>query len=154
MSFGLINADVTFQRAMQIAFDDLIGKIIQIYLDDLTVYSKTREDHFDHLKQVFLQCKKFDISFNPAKSIFGVTARKLLKHIVSDSGINIDPDRVVAIQNLQAPSSKKEIQSFMGKINLIRRFIPDFARMVKPIHNMLKQDRSFSWNDTIEKDFV
>jgi hypothetical protein len=145
--FGLINAGATFQRAMQIAFDDLISKIIQIYLDDLTVYSRNRQDHFDHLRKVFLRCRKFGMSLNPTKSIFGVTQGKLLGHIVSDSGISIDPERVITIQNLQAPSSKKEIQSFMGKINFVRRFILDFARMVKPIHNMLKQDRSFSWND-------
>jgi hypothetical protein len=54
MSFGLINTCATFQRAMKIAFDDIIGKIIQIYLDDLTVYSKNRQDHFDHLRKVFL----------------------------------------------------------------------------------------------------
>jgi hypothetical protein len=60
------------------------------------------------------------MSLNPTKSIFGVTARKLLGHIVSDSRINIDPERVVSIRNLQAPSSKKEFQSFMGKINFIR----------------------------------
>jgi hypothetical protein len=59
MSFGFVNADATFQRAMQISFDDIIGKIIQIYLDDLTVYSRNRPDHFCHLKQVFLCCRKF-----------------------------------------------------------------------------------------------
>jgi hypothetical protein len=78
MPFGLINAGATFQQAMQIDFDDLIGKIIQIYLDDLTVYSKIQEDHFNHLRQVFLHCRKFGMSLNPTKSIFGVTAGKLL----------------------------------------------------------------------------
>jgi hypothetical protein len=80
------------------------------------------------------------MSLNPTKSIFGVTTSKLLGHIVFDSGISIDPERVIAIQNLQAPSSKKKIQSFMGKINFVRIFIPDFSRMVKPIHNILKKD--------------
>jgi hypothetical protein len=69
MSFGLSNAGATFQRAMQLDFDDLIDKIIQIYLDDLTVYSKTRSDHFDHLRKVFMRCRKFGISLNPSKSI-------------------------------------------------------------------------------------
>jgi hypothetical protein len=151
MPFGLSNAGATFQRAMQIAFDDLIGKIIQIYLDDLTVYSKTRSDHFDHLKKVFLRCRKFGISLNPSKSIFGVTQGKLLGHIVSDSGINIDPERVTTILNLPAPTSKKEIQSFMGRINFVRRFVPNFVVMVKPIHNMLKHDQSFSWTEDVEK---
>jgi hypothetical protein len=92
--------------------------------------------------------------FNPTKSIFGVTQGKLLNQIIFYSGISIDPERVITIQNIQAPSYKKQIQSFMGKINFVRRFVPDFTRMVKPIHNMLKQDRSFSWNDDIEKVFI
>ena len=94
MHFGLSNTDATFQRAMQIMFDDIIYKIIQIYLDDLTVYCKTQSNHFDHLKKVFLRCRKFGISLNPSKSIFSVTQGKLLGHIVSDSGINIDPERL------------------------------------------------------------
>jgi hypothetical protein len=154
MPFGLSNAGATFQRAMQIAFDDLIGNIIQVYLDDLTVYSKNRSDHFDHLKQVFLRCRKFGMSLNPKKFVFGVTQGKLLGHIVSNSGINIDPERVTTILNLPAPTSKKEIQSFMGRINFVRRFVPNFIVMVKPIHNMLKQDQYFSWMEDVEKDFV
>jgi hypothetical protein len=66
------------------------------------------------------------MSLNPTKSVFGVTTGKLLCHIVSDSGINIDPETVIEIQNIQAPSSKKEIKSFMGKLNFVKRFIPNF----------------------------
>jgi hypothetical protein len=119
MPFGLSNAGATFQRAMQIDFDDLIGKIIQVYLDDLTIYSKTRSYHFGHLRKVFMRCRKFGVSLNPSKSIFGVTQGKILGHIVSDSGISIDPERIVAILNLPAPTSKKEIQAFMGTINFV-----------------------------------
>jgi hypothetical protein len=90
---------------MQIVFDDLIGKNILIYLDDLIVYLKTREDYFDHLKQVFLCCRKYVIE--SYKIIFCVTIGKLLGHIISDSCINIDLERVVSNQNIQAPSSKK-----------------------------------------------
>jgi hypothetical protein len=84
MPFGLSNAGATFQRSMQIDFYDLIGKIIQVYLDDLTVYLKNRLDHFGHLRKVLMRCRKFDISLNPSKSIFGVTKGKFLGHIVSD----------------------------------------------------------------------
>jgi ribonuclease HI len=154
MPFGLSNAGATFQRDMQIDFDDLIGKIIQVYLDDLTVYSKNRLDHFGHLRKVLMRCRKFGISLNPSKSIFGVTKGKLLGHIVSDSGISIDPERITAILNLPAPTSKKEVQAFMGIINFVRRFVPDFVVMVKPIHNLLKQDHSFSWTDDVENAFL
>jgi hypothetical protein len=145
MPFGLSNASATFQRAMQIAFDGLIGKIIQIYLDDLKVYSKNRLDHFGHLRKILMRCRKFDISLNPSKFIFDITKGKLLGHIVSDSRISIDPKRIAAILNLPTPTSKKEVQAFMGVINFVRRFVPDFVVMLKPIHNLLKQDRSFSW---------
>lgn len=78
------------------------------------------------------------MSLNPNKSVFGASAGKLLGHVVSEVGINIDPERVKTISFVPAPTSKKSIQSFMGKINFIRRFIPNFAYIVKPIHNLLK----------------
>jgi hypothetical protein len=153
MPFGLYNVGVTFQRAMQLAFDNLISKIIQIYLDDLTVYSKIRSDHFVHLRKFLMRCRKVGISLNHSKSIFCVTEGNLLGHIVSDSGIRIDPERIVDILNLHVPTSKKEVQAFMGVINFVYRFVPDFAVMVKPIHNILKQDHSFSWIDDVKNDF-
>jgi hypothetical protein len=107
MHFVLINAGSTFQRGMQIVFDDLIDKIIQIYLNDLTVYSRNQQDHFDHLRKNFLRCRKFRMCLNPTKYIFGVTQGKLFGHIFSNSRINIDPERVITIQNLQAHSSEK-----------------------------------------------
>jgi hypothetical protein len=109
MPFGLINVGATFQRAMQISFDDLIGIIIQIYLDDLMVYSKIKKIILIISRQVFLCCRKYGMSLNPSKSIFGVLSGKLLGHVVFDSGINIDPERVRVIQNLPIPSSKKGI---------------------------------------------
>jgi hypothetical protein len=78
------------------------------------------------------------MSLNPSKYVFGVTQGKLLDHIVSYSIINIDPERVTTILNIQALTSKKEIQSFMGKINFVRIFVPDFAVIVKHVHNMMK----------------
>jgi hypothetical protein len=154
MPFVLSNAGATFQRSMQIDFDDLIRKIIQIYLDDLNVYSKNRSNHFGHLRKVLMRCRKFIISLNPYKSIFGVTKGNILGYIVYDSRISIDPERIDAILNLPAPTSKKEVQAFMCIINFVRRFVLDFAVIVKPIHNLLNQDHSFSWTDDVTNDFV
>jgi hypothetical protein len=69
---------------MQIDFDDLIRKIIHIYLDDLTVYSKNRSDHFGHIRKVLMRCRKLGISLNPSKYIFDITKGNLLGHIVFD----------------------------------------------------------------------
>jgi hypothetical protein len=69
------------------------------------VYSKNRSDHFGHLRKVLMRCRKFDISLNPSKSIFNITKGKILGHIVFDSGISIDPERIAAILNLPTPTS-------------------------------------------------
>jgi hypothetical protein len=101
-----------------------------------------------------MRCTTFGISLNPSKSIFGITKGKLLGHIVSDLGRSIDPERIAAILNMHAPTSKNEVQAFMGVINFFYRFVPDFVVMVKVIHNFLKQDHSFSWIDDVENYFV
>jgi hypothetical protein len=101
-----------------------------------------------------MRYRKFGISSNPSKSIFGVMKGKILDHIVFYSGISIDLERITDILNLPAPISKKEVQAFMGIINFVCRFVPDFVVMVKLIHNLLKQDRSFSWTDDVENAFL
>ena len=101
MPFGLKNARATFQRAMDIAFAKDIHDFLVIYLDDLTAFSKSDQKHLDHLRQVFLICRKYGISLNPKKSLFGLEEGKLLGHIISKDGIRIDPDIIQAI--LQVP---------------------------------------------------
>jgi hypothetical protein len=92
MPFGLINVGETFQRAMDVAFHGLINKCVVVYLDNVTVYSKNKEDHIQHLTQILERCRKYDISLNPKKTIFGVEEGKLLGHIISQAGIHIDPE--------------------------------------------------------------
>jgi ribonuclease HI len=145
MPFGLMNAGATFQRAMDIAFIGEKDKFVVIYLDDITVFSKSDKEHCCHLRKVFLKCRKFGISLNPKKSLFAMQEGKLLGHIVSAEGVRIDPSRVEAIQALSIPRSKKEVQSFLGKINFLRRFVPNFAEEVKLITAMLKKENEVRW---------
>lgn len=105
------------------AFKELIGKCIIIYMDDLMIISKVREDHLNHLQKVLERCQRYEISLNPKKCVFGVAEGKLLDHIIFKRGISIDPDRVEVLLKLQMPCSKKEMRSFFGKINLFRKFI-------------------------------
>ena len=83
MSFGLMNAGATFQRAMDIAFTEEKDKILVIYLDDITMFSKSDEEHAAHLMRVFKKCRRFSISLNPKKSNFTMKEVKLLGHIIS-----------------------------------------------------------------------
>ena len=89
-------------------------RIIVIYLDDLTVYSKKREHHFEDLEKVLSRCRQHGVSLNPKKSIFFVEEGKLLGHIISRDGIKIDPERVKAIQKLSFPTNRSDLKPFFG----------------------------------------
>jgi hypothetical protein len=130
---------------MDIAFIGEKDKFVVIYQDDITMFSKFDKEHRRHLRKVFLKCKKFGISLNPKKSLFTIQEGKLLGHIVSAKGVRIDPSRVEAIQALSIPRSKKKVQSFLGKINFLRRFVPNFVEEVKLITAMLKKGNEVKW---------
>ncbi|KAH9315420.1 hypothetical protein KI387_024047, partial [Taxus chinensis] len=107
MPFGLTNLGATFQRAMDTAFGELINKVILIYLDDLTVFTRMMEEHFDALEAVFTKCQEFRISLSLKKSIFGIPQGKLPRHVVSKEGVSIDPKRVRTILELPPLVNKK-----------------------------------------------
>ena len=129
--FGLMNAGATFQRAMDIAFVGERDKFVVIYLDDITVFSQSDDEHIKHLKQTFLKGRKYGYSLNPNKSHFVVQEGKLLVHLVSTDGIRIDPKRVKSILKISLPRSKKDVQSFIGKINFLHWFIPNFPETIE-----------------------
>ena len=138
MPFGLMNVGDTFQRAMDIAFVDELGRFIVIYLDDITVFSKTDEEHLLHLRRVFEKYRKFGISLIPKKTLFGLEEVKCLGHVISKNGIKIDPSRIEDILKIGLPRNIIELQSFIGKINFLRRFIPNLEKLLRNITNMLK----------------
>eukprot|EP00253_Pinus_taeda_P021472 PITA_21472 len=153
MPFGLKNARATFQREMDVAFAKEIHDFLVIYLDDLTTFSKSDQEHLKHLRKVFLICRKYGISLNPKKSLFGLEEGKLLGHIISKDGIRIDPDRIQAILQVPHPRNIKELQAFLGKINFLRRFIPNLAELVRLLNNMLKKYAKIKWTIEAKQDF-
>jgi hypothetical protein len=130
---------------MDIAFVGERDKFFVIYLDDLTVFSNSDAKHLVHLKQTLEKCRKFGLLLNPKKSHFAMQEGKLLGHIVSREGIKIDPKRVEAIDTINIPRNRKEIQYFLGKIIFLRRFIPNIVEIVKLITYMLKRDNEVKW---------
>jgi hypothetical protein len=100
-------------------------------LDDIYVFSNNRKDHGHHLKQIFDRCRKYGISLNTRKFIFVVNEGRLLGFLASKSGIMIKPEIIEAISNIVFPHNKKLMQSFLGKINFVCRFIPTFSETMK-----------------------
>eukprot|EP00253_Pinus_taeda_P024455 PITA_24455 len=153
MPFRLKNAGATFQRAMDITFANEKDVFLVVYLDDLKVFSNSDEEHLYHLKIVFQRCRKYGISLNPKKSLFAMDEGKILGHIISKEGIRIDPAHVEAIQKIDFPQSKKEIQYFNGKMNFLRCFVPNLAEHLREIKNMLKKDGVVRWTEESIKYF-
>jgi hypothetical protein len=147
MPFGMINARETFQRAMDVDFQGLINKCVVVYLDDVMVYSKNKEDHIRHLTQIFERCRKYRIYLNPKKTIFGVEEGKILGDIISQEGISIDPEQIKEIAQLPLPHNKMAMQLFFGKINFVRKFTLDFAETVNPLHKMIRKYVEFKWDE-------
>jgi hypothetical protein len=151
--FGLKNDGATLQRAIYHAFSGLIGNFMEDYQDYLMVHSKKKDEHIHHLRNVFERCILYGVSLNPKKCLFTVTQNKLLGNIVCKEGIYIDPKIIKAINDLNPPTSNKELQSFFGKINFVRRFVPDYASIVKLISLLLKKEKRFEWTTNIEEAF-
>eukprot|EP00253_Pinus_taeda_P033705 PITA_33705 len=153
MPFGLKNAGVAFQRAMDLAFANEKNVFLVVYLEYLTVFSKSSEQHMYHLKNVSLKCRKYGLLLNPKKSLFAMEEGKLLGHIISKDGIRIDSACVQAIQQIDLPRNKKEIQSFNGKMNFLHRFVPNLTKHLKEMTNMLKKDSQVKWTEEVIKSF-
>lgn len=116
-----------------------------VYLDDITVYSKKREDHVPHLKAIFEWCRQYRISLNPKKIIFAIEEGTFLRFVISPDGFTIDPRSIEAIKVISPPHNKKVMQYFLGEINFVRRFIFYFTEMVKPLQEIIKKDPNFKW---------
>jgi len=123
MPFGLKNVWATYQRAMVTLFHDMMHKEIEVYVDDMIAKSESENDHIINLRKLFERLRKFKLRLNPAKCTFGVKSGKLLGFIVSEKGIEVDPDKVRAIMEMSSRNTEKEVRRFLGRLNYIAIFI-------------------------------
>ena len=144
MSFGLKNVGATYQRAMVTLFHDMMHKEIEIYVDDMIAKSRTPRDH---LRDLFKHLVKYRLRLNPNKYIFGASSGKLLDFIISQRGIEVDPTKVQVIRDMPAPKTKKQVQSFLGRINYTARFITQLTTTCDPLFKLLKKDTKIEWID-------
>ncbi|CAL2255640.1 unnamed protein product [Prunus armeniaca] len=138
MPFGLKNAGATYQRAMNLIFHDLIGRTVEVYIDDVVVKSPSKADHVGHLQQAFNRMRAHDLKMNPKKFAFGITAGNLLGFLVHQRGIEVDKSKATAIMTAPPPKTKKDLQYFLGEVNFLRRFISNLARKIWPLTPLLK----------------
>ena len=123
MPFRLKNAWATYQRLMNKMFAHQIGRNIQVYVDYMLVKSLREDDHLDNLRETFDTLRLFNMKLNPNKCVFKVTAGKFLGFMVSQRVIEVNPEKIRAIMELEPPRTVKEVQSLNEKITALNRFV-------------------------------
>jgi hypothetical protein len=123
MTFGLKNAGATYQRAMNYILHELISKVVEIYIDDVVIKSLDHESHLTDVRKTLECTRKHGLKMNPNKCAFGVSAGEFLGFLVHEGGIEVGKKSMKAIDEVIPPTNLKELQSLLGKINFVRRFI-------------------------------
>ena len=153
MPFGLTGAPATFQREMNRILFPLIGKCVYNFIDDILIYSRTEEEHLEHLKQVLEIFKEHKLKINIEKCSFMQTEVEVLGHKVSSEGLSPLENKVEAIKEWKAPSNIHELRSFLGAIGYYRNFIKDFAKVTAPLCTLLRKGIKFEWKKEQEESF-
>jgi hypothetical protein len=155
MTFGLKNAGATYQRAMNYIFHKLINRIVEIYIDDVVMKSKSYKEHLADLRETLKCMRKHGLKMNPNKCTFGVLAEEFLSFMVHERGIEVGQKSTKAIDEAVPPINKTQLQSLIGKINFIRRFISNLLERMLPFSPLLKlkADQEFKWGNVQLKAF-
>ena len=112
---------------MNLIFHDFLGVILEVYIDDIVIKSAGLDHHLADLRLALERIRRYGLNMNPHKCAFGVSAGKFLGFIIHEKGIEIDPKRIEAMKRVEAPTCKKDLQKFLGKVNYLRRFISNLS---------------------------
>jgi len=125
-----------------------------IYLDDILVFSRTFEEHLDCLAAVFSRLEHYTLKLKAAKCHLFKRKITFLGHVVSQHGIERDPDKTTAIDDWPRPTNIQEVRTFCGLASFYRTFIPGFANIARPLHDLTQKNAVFEWNDACEQSFT
>ena len=133
MPFRLTNAPTVFMDLMHRVFQPYLDQFVVVFIDDILIYSQSEEEHEDHLRIVHQALKEHKLYAKFSKCEFLLIEVRFLGHVVSASGVSIDPEKVEAVMSWERPKSIFKIRSFLGLVGYYRRFIEDFSRLAAPM---------------------
>jgi hypothetical protein len=152
LPFGLCNAPSTFQRMINEVLLPYLDKFVLLYLDDICIYSKSQEEHLQHLELVLTALRKHNLLAQASKCEFGLESLEFLGHIISSNGIQADPAKIKAVEEWPVPKNKTEVLSFKGLAGFYRRFIKDFSKITAPL-SALTGNTPFIWTPVEQEAF-
>ena len=153
MSFGLTNAPAHFMYLMNSVFMPELDKFVVVFIDDILVYSKSTEDHEEHLRVVLQRLRDHQLYAKFSKCEFWIDEVPFLGHVISSEGIAVDPSKVRDVLDWEPPKSVHQVRSFLGLAEYYRRFILNFSKISKPITELLKKGTKYVWSKECDEAF-
>ncbi|KAM2340085.1 hypothetical protein PS2_018986 [Malus domestica] len=153
MPFGLCNAPATFQRCMMNIFTDYVEKIIEVFMDDFSVFGDSFDGCLHNLSLILKRCVETNLVLNSEKCHFMVKQGIVLGHVISEKGIEVDKSKIDLARHLPSPTSVREVRYFLGHAGFHRRFIKDFSKVSQSLCRLLKKDVVFDFNQECTASF-
>ncbi|GJV93938.1 putative reverse transcriptase domain-containing protein [Tanacetum coccineum] len=145
MPFGLTNAPAVFMDLMNRVCKPYLDKFVIVFIDDILIYSKNKEEHEKHLKIILELLKNEQLYAKFSKCDFWLKSVQFLGHVINNKGVHVDPAKVEAIRNWSAPTTPKEVRQFLGLAGYYRRFIEGFSLISKPSTKLVPRKQKEEW---------
>ncbi|KAK9057437.1 hypothetical protein SSX86_022272 [Deinandra increscens subsp. villosa] len=153
MSFGLTNAPAAFMDLMNRVCRPMLDRSVIVFIDDILVYSRSKEEHAQHLREVLETLRREKLYAKFSKCAFWLREVQFLGHVVNAQGVLVDPAKVEAVAGWRTPKNPTEIRSFLGLAGYYRRFIQDFSKIAVPLTRLTRKDVKFEWGEKQEESF-
>ncbi|GJT65031.1 putative reverse transcriptase domain-containing protein [Tanacetum coccineum] len=153
MPFGLTNAPAVFMDLMNRVCKPYLDKFVIVFIDDILIYSKSKEEHEEHLKIILGLLKKEQLYAKFSKCDFWLDSVQFLGHVIDSKGVHVDPSKIEAIKNWAAPTTPTEVRQFLGLAGYYRRFIEGFSLISKPLTKLTQKNKKFEWGEEEEESF-
>nr|GEV97868.1 putative reverse transcriptase domain-containing protein [Tanacetum cinerariifolium] len=149
MPFGLTNTPTVFMDLMNCVCRSYLDKFVIVFIDDILIYSKSKEEHEVHLKIILELLEKEKLFGKFSKCKFWLQHVHFLGHVVNSEGIHVDPNKIEAVKNWRPPKTPTEIRSFLGLAGYCRRLIANFSKITKPLTLLTQKNKKFEWDDFV-----
>ncbi|GJU85879.1 putative reverse transcriptase domain-containing protein [Tanacetum coccineum] len=153
MPFGLTNASAVFMDLMNRVCKPYLDKFVIVFIDDILIYSRNKEEHEEHLKLILELLKKEELYAKFSKCEFWIPKVQFLGHVIDSKGIHVDPAKIESIKDWASPKSATEIRQFLGLAGYYRRFIEGFSKIAKPMTKLTQKNVKFDWGEKEEAAF-
>ncbi|GJU11231.1 putative reverse transcriptase domain-containing protein [Tanacetum coccineum] len=153
MPFGLTNAPTIFMDLMNRVCKPYLDKFVIVFIDDILIYSRNKEEHVNHLRIILELLKKEKLYAKFSKCDFWIRILQLLGHLIDSQGLHVDPAKIEAVKNWTSPTTPIEIRQFLGLAGYYRRFIKDFSKIAKSLTELTQKNKKYIWGEDQETAF-